>query len=122
MRRRRSITEPRADLIRCNITVEVQNGASGNRISTIWRVRGDLLEEDTEEESEYYYERGLKNFDFTARSVSGARGRKKRVNFFELLQRLWPGDPVDHLNRINKEIMANARHKDKAKLCTIKEY
>ena len=77
---------------------------TSTRGNTTWTVRSDVKAVEVNQDLEPKTV-GLKGFDFNKTSVRyGERNNKRRINFFDLLVAVWPGDWRSQLERMNKYI------------------
>ena len=69
------------------------------------------------EEPQDYTNIGVVGFNFNYKHDSKQNGKKKRINFMDLLIHLWPGDWRKHLSKLNIEIGKENETRVSTKLC-----
>ena len=92
------------DLIKAGTKVEVKFDTLPPGIE--WYVVEDVKRSNLPPLANAYPKRGVKNFNFNDRTVPATDKRKRnsRVNFFKILEHLWPGSAQDQLKKMNDKI------------------
>ena len=80
---------------------EIKSGSGREAIT--WKVRGDVKKHTVKKNVEFNKQIGIRGFDFEKKNEC-ADGKNPRINFLDLLIKLWPGDWKDNLKKLNESI------------------
>ena len=78
---------------------EITSGSGREAIT--WKVRGDVKKDTVKENVEFHKQIGIRGFDFEKKNEC-ADGKNSRINFLDLLIKLWPGDWKENLKKLNE--------------------
>ena len=89
-------------LVDNNTVVEVGKGSK----KLTWTVREDVKRDECPGTEFYWKDIGVRGFDFGRRTVevTNKKLKRKRINFFDLLTHLWPGEWKKQLSYLNERI------------------
>ena len=81
---------------------EIKCGSGREAIT--WKVRGDVKKHTEKENVEFNKQIVIRGFNFEKKNECAADGKNPRINFLNLLIKLWPGDWKENLKKLNESV------------------